>query len=71
MVAATLFCLLICENWRNLRIILFRDYLRSNPAALAEYNELKRRHADDDADGYWLAKNAFFENLLIRPRPWA
>lgn len=50
--------------------VKFRDYLRSNAAALSGYNELKRRHADDEGDGYWLAKNAFFEGLLSRQQPW-
>jgi GrpB-like predicted nucleotidyltransferase (UPF0157 family) len=46
-----------------------RDYLRSNRQALADYNDLKRRHANDDLDGYWRAKDKFFERLLIVMRP--
>ena len=44
-----------------------RDYLRSNPAAVAEYARLKRELADAhtrDIDGYIEGKSAFLRSVL-------
>src|SRR5574337_1417446 len=53
--------------WR--RHLLFRDYLRTHPAALREYADLKRRLAaeyGDDGRGYTDAKGPFIESILRR-----
>lgn len=47
--------------------LVFRDWLRSNPAAVTEYAMLKRHLADvygDDRDGYSDAKTDFIEAAL-------
>lgn len=52
------------EFWR--RHILFRDYLREHPAALAEYAELKRGLAIEhgtDMDGYTEGKTEFIKRI--------
>ncbi len=49
------------------RHLLFRDWLRSNPAAAAEYGSLKRRLSATyrlDRDGYTSAKTEFIEAAL-------
>ena len=44
--------------------ITLRDRLRADPAALAEYNAIKRAHHGGDHDAYRAAKGAFVERLL-------
>ena len=49
--------------------LTFRDWLRGNPAAVAEYAMLKHHLADvyrDDRDGYSDAKTDFIEEALKR-----
>jgi GrpB-like predicted nucleotidyltransferase (UPF0157 family) len=53
------------RHWR--RQLAFRDHLRENPGVAAEYNELKRRLADDygeDRKGYTEAKTEFITRVL-------
>lgn len=56
-------------------LLFLRDYLRSHENALREYNRLKTAHAVEGPEGYWRAKNKFFEKLLAlrdvgEIRPW-
>ena len=51
--------------------LLFRDYLRSHPAAAERYGAAKRRAAHafpDDRDGYLEAKRAVVEDILADAR---
>lgn len=53
--------------------IVFRDYLRTNPARAAEYGELKRQLAaehTEDRDGYTAAKAAFVESVTAEAHIW-
>ncbi|MEO6244044.1 MAG: GrpB family protein, partial [Opitutaceae bacterium] len=45
-------------------LTFLRDYLISNPAALAEYNRLKVQHAAEGKENYWQAKTTFFAKIL-------
>ena len=45
-------------------LIYFRDYLRTHPEALAEYNLLKVQHAAETANDYWKAKDAFIAKIM-------
>jgi len=57
------------ESDRYTEQITFRDFLRSNPAVAAEYEELKRTLAGeypDDRESYTEAKAAFIERVLER-----
>jgi len=61
-------------GWRY--ALLFRDWLRADPAVLAEYAALKRGLAADhagDADGasYTAAKGPWFDTRLARADDWA
>lgn len=52
--------------------LLFRDYLRSSPAAAAEYTALKvslAAHHGSDREAYTAAKGGFVRSILERPRP--
>ena len=60
-----------CEHWD--RWLLFRDYLRANPAEAARYNELKRSLAVTYAknrDAYTKAKTPHIDRMLVRARKW-
>jgi GrpB-like predicted nucleotidyltransferase (UPF0157 family) len=60
-------CALNCSELR--RQLMFRDWLRGNPAVAAEYGMLKRRLADiysDDRESYTDAKTDFIEAALKR-----
>ncbi len=49
--------------------LVFRDYLRRHPEAVAAYSDLKRRLArqhQDDRDAYSEAKTVFIESVLAR-----
>ncbi len=49
------------------RLIKFRDFLRANPEAAAEYAELKQRLASDNANNrarYSQLKNDFIQSIL-------
>lgn len=53
------------------RHLRFREALRADPDAAREYERLKRALAAQygtDRDGYTLAKTAFVESVLARPR---
>jgi GrpB-like predicted nucleotidyltransferase (UPF0157 family) len=53
------------RHWR--RQLAFRDYLRSHPETAKEYNELKKRLANDYGEnrvGYTDAKTGFIEGVL-------
>lgn len=51
------------------QFVFLREYFIANPAALADYNRLKLRHAADGPEAYWQAKNALFAKILAtRPR---
>jgi len=53
------------DFWRS--HLLFRDYLRENPATAKEYEELKLKLAReylDDRDAYLRGKSDFIENIL-------
>jgi GrpB-like predicted nucleotidyltransferase (UPF0157 family) len=59
-------------------VVLFRDWLRSDPDAADRYEQLKRRlaaqHAGDgngDADDYTRSKTAFFDGTDDEMRAWA
>ncbi|WP_214405242.1 dephospho-CoA kinase [Pseudonocardia lacus] len=61
-------------GWRY--ALLFRDWMRADPAARDEYAALKRaladRHRDDpDAGGYAEAKEPWFDAALPRAEEWA
>jgi GrpB-like predicted nucleotidyltransferase (UPF0157 family) len=63
-------CALNCSELR--RHLMFRDWLRGNPAVAAEYDRLKRRLADiyrDDRESYTDAKTDFIKAAL--KRAWA
>ena len=45
----------------------FRDHLIGDPAALAAYNALKRRHDGGEYERYTEAKAEFIERALARP----
>jgi GrpB-like predicted nucleotidyltransferase (UPF0157 family) len=47
--------------------LAFRDALRADPALVAAYDEVKRRHAADGEDAYRTAKARFIESVLARP----
>lgn len=60
-------------SWAAMRPLLFRDYLRTHPEALAEYAELKRRLVDESdpqlsyaekLPTYTRNKNAFIEHIV-------
>jgi GrpB-like predicted nucleotidyltransferase (UPF0157 family) len=58
-------------GWRDL--LLYRDYLRTHPTAVAEYAALKRRLAsadDRDRPRYRAAKAPFIETTLQLARKW-
>ena len=53
----------------NLQHILLRDHLRANPAAMREYEQLKRDNAEQfpwDVDRYIDGKTAFIEAIVAR-----
>ncbi|MBU2546744.1 MAG: GrpB family protein [Gammaproteobacteria bacterium] len=53
--------------WQNQ--LFFRDYLRNNLKALAEYQQLKKDLAEkfqDDVSGYCEAKSEFIQKILIK-----
>ena len=51
------------------QFVFLREYFIANPAARADYNRLKLRHAADGPEAYWQAKNALFAKILAtRPR---
>ena len=57
-------------------VVLFRDWLRSNPEQADVYQQVKRRlaaqHAGDgDADDYTRSKTAFFDETDEAMRAWA
>ncbi|MDL2403796.1 GrpB family protein [Rhizobium mayense] len=61
--------LCIPDNPAHRDRILFRDYLRSHPAAAANYAELKRRlafEAEGDWDHYTGGKSDFVADILRR-----
>ena len=54
--------------------LLFRDFLRTHPAAAAEYAAVKRRCARqfrDDRPGYVEAKESFVWEVIRRADGWA
>ncbi|MGO9604540.1 MAG: GrpB family protein [Candidatus Binataceae bacterium] len=54
--------------------LLCRDFLRSNPIAVAGYAELKRRlshHHGDSADTYLEIKEPAFDLIMAAAEPWA
>ncbi|MDL5030798.1 GrpB family protein [Pelomonas sp. APW6] len=46
--------------------LVFRDALRADPALVAAYDEVKRRHAGAGEDAYRTAKARFIESVLAR-----
>ncbi|QYN34869.1 GrpB family protein [Pseudonocardia sp. DSM 110487] len=57
-------------------VVVFRDWLRSNPVQAGIYEEAKRRlatqHASDrDYDDYTRSKSAFFDETNDEMRSWA
>jgi GrpB-like predicted nucleotidyltransferase (UPF0157 family) len=57
-------------------VVVFRDWLRSNPEQVIRYQQTKRRlaeeHAgDSDYDDYTRAKSAFFNETNDEMRAWA
>lgn len=60
-----------CEHWD--RWLLFRDYLRANPAEARLYNETKRnlaRKFHNNRDAYTKAKTPVITRILSRARKW-
>jgi GrpB-like predicted nucleotidyltransferase (UPF0157 family) len=53
-------------SWAAIRPLLFRDYLRQHPDALAEYAALKRRLAGETRNmpTYTLNKTDFIERII-------
>jgi GrpB-like predicted nucleotidyltransferase (UPF0157 family) len=66
----------VCQSgsdWER-RHLLFRDYLRAHPELAAEYEQLKRRLADelrDDRIAYTDAKDDFVAETVRRAEHWA
>lgn len=75
------------EGWRRTHIhirmrgrpneryaLLFRDFLRADPAAAASYALIKRelaaRHADD-VDAYYAVKDPVCDLIMAAAEPWA
>lgn len=58
-------------NWRY--ALLFRDYLREHPAAVAAYAELKRRLAavTGDIDTYSDVKDPAVDLIMVAAEAWA
>lgn len=61
-------------GWRY--ALLFRDWLRADPTARREYQEVKERltteHADaPDCDGYTADKEPWFDDAAMRAAEWA
>lgn len=61
-------------GWRS--VLLFRDWLRADPAALAEYLSVKRESAAahegaERVDGYAAAKAPWFDLVEERAQRWA
>ena len=57
------------EEWE--RLILFRDYLRSNQNIAEEYNQLKRNLSErlqGDREAYQAAKSDFVETVIRKSR---
>jgi GrpB-like predicted nucleotidyltransferase (UPF0157 family) len=57
-------------------VVLFRDWLRSNPEQANRYQQVKRRlaerHAgDEDYDDYTRSKTAFFDDTNDQMQAWA
>jgi GrpB-like predicted nucleotidyltransferase (UPF0157 family) len=54
------------------RHVLFRDYMRSNPDAAREYEDLKRELAAryDDVNTYAGNKSEFVQGILSKARLW-
>jgi GrpB-like predicted nucleotidyltransferase (UPF0157 family) len=54
------------------RHILFRDYLRAYPAAVREYEDLKRELASrfDEVGPYAESKSEFVRDILAKARAW-
>lgn len=57
-------------------VVVFRDWLRSNPQQAQRYQETKRRLADEhagdgDYDDYTRAKSTFFDQTNDEMRAWA
>ncbi len=50
----------------NDHLVALRDLLRNNPAARAQYNEVKLKHHGSDAETYWQAKSIVINDLLAR-----
>ncbi|MGH4005104.1 MAG: GrpB family protein, partial [Pseudonocardiaceae bacterium] len=59
-------------TWRE--TLLLRDWLRTHPARVREYAELKHRlaaHQWDSIDAYATAKTPFVSSALDRAQLWA
>jgi len=48
-------------------LLYLRDYFRSRPAALREYDQLKVAQANAGAEDYWRAKDEFLAKILGDP----
>ncbi|MFL6123848.1 dephospho-CoA kinase [Actinophytocola sp.] len=61
-------------GWRF--ALLFPDWLRANPAELADYEATKRKLSaryieDEDSENYGEAKEAWFDEAAVRAEQWA
>jgi GrpB-like predicted nucleotidyltransferase (UPF0157 family) len=58
------------DHYEFVQQTLFRDYIRSHPAAAREYDQVKRRLAQEHSDmnEYAMAKSDFVQDILARAR---
>jgi GrpB-like predicted nucleotidyltransferase (UPF0157 family) len=56
--------LVVAGCWHDRRFRQLKSVLESDAAALARYNELKRRHEGHALSDYGVAKSAFIDELL-------
>jgi GrpB-like predicted nucleotidyltransferase (UPF0157 family) len=58
------------DHYEFVQQTLFRDYIRSHPAAAREYEQVKRRLAEDHSDmnEYAMAKSNFVQDILAKAR---
>jgi GrpB-like predicted nucleotidyltransferase (UPF0157 family) len=58
------------DHYEYAQQTLFRDYIRSHPAAAREYEQVKRRLAEEHSDmnEYAMAKSDFVQDILAKAR---
>jgi GrpB-like predicted nucleotidyltransferase (UPF0157 family) len=58
------------DHYEFVQQILFRDYIRSHPEAARDYEQVKRRLAEEHSDmnEYAMAKSDFVQDILAKAR---